>query len=371
MPKNVIAVTKDKGGLAVLEEAVGQLERLGLTIHWVAEGLAAGELLKAGKTLLGGKPTSGFVDPKTLTRTDIDVTSVFDTFDPLAVIASQGVPNNLEGLFVREAARRGVKTVVVSDIHGSGLRANLEAGGDNSSVLFTTLDPVDTGLIGGHLIGHRRPKVVETGSPWFDVFASTVKPSPQIRRITSGYERVIYILGQDASTTAYLEGVITAVGKSADTLLVIGLHPKFLAMPEFCGPWQKIIKAAKVPVFSVTDVATAQQYMLASDIVVACYSTGLIEAVLLDKCSVSWVSPVGLDLMAQSMAGLRRFPTVTYGATIEVSSVEEWHSQVSPDSSQLTVRAQNLAHRTIRDSLHVDGHAAERVVAAIREHVGI
>lgn len=146
----------------------------------------------------------------------------------------------------------------------------------------------------------------------------------------------------------------------------MGLHPKFLASSEFCGPWLKLIKESDVPIIWVNAQATVHQYMEASDIVVACYSTGLVEAALLGKTTVSWVSEIGRQKMAEALGGLTTFPTVTVGVTAEVSSPEGFSSVVLNRGRMGTADSAVQVDR-LKKNLHVDGHAAERVAEAIQE----
>ena len=376
--RNVVVGVKDLGGLAVLKDVVFKLSKLcaELDFHWVAEGLAARALTDAGIPIVGGMPVEGAFDPKTFTRSDINVGLVLDSFEPALVLTSQGSPNNLEKEFVQRAIWRGIPTAVISDIHGSGLRTGLSLNEPSlDTVLFTTLDSEDSRLIREHFQGPVKPKIVETGSPAFDKFDGKMGFAKYLARIASPFPRVFHILGQDDSTTDFLAGALQTADSFEGSLAIVGLHPKFLSNPELCSKWFGIVRSSKTMVIWGNSLATTLQYMASSTYVVSGYSTGLIEAGLiannLGPIAVSWVSPLVRQRMAESLGGLTTFPTVTYGGAIEVASVEEFREKVPDPGTKAFREFRESAREALRTRLHVDGKATERIVTAIREHAGL
>ena len=378
----VLAVAKDPGGLAVLTRPMEILAQdPQVKVVWVAEGLAMKLLTDAGKTIYGGLPQGDNINSQTLVRYDIDPVWLLD--EALlgkarlrAVVASMGAPNNLEGGVVREAVRRGVSTVIVSDIHGSALRADLSVEEPNlDKVLVTALDSEDARLVREHFNGPKAPFILVTGSPAFDKFANgaPIEVPPVVRNLIQSSRCVVFILGQDDCTTDFLGGpldLLDSLGGSC--LAIVGLHPKFLKVPELCNLWLDRVKKAKVPVLWATNAATTHQYMAASNIVISGYSTGLLEGPLLNHgpLAIAWSSPRVIANMEGAMGGLKVFPAVTYGAAHQVSSPEELlpHVQRVLELSEHGFRDQ--ARAIIRDRLRVDGKAAERVAAVIRRHAG-
>ncbi len=370
MAKKILVVTKDMGGYQVLTQPAALLSKEGFVVTIVAEGLSIRRWQKeAGFEVYGGVPAEGQFDPKTLMRRDIDPADLIEKIKPDVVMASLGSPINLERDICLIANSRSIPVVFVEDIWGCHQRAN-----DVVPDLVCTLDCVGVQMIERYY--HDKPIIVETGSPAFDVFATGSVPShPLLHTLTAGFARTVYILGQDESTTPYLEGVIKAVNEDPfNTLLIVGLHPKFLGDPVLCKIWLDSVKKAKVPILWVNSMATTHQYMLYSDVVVACYSTGLVEAALLGCVSVSWTSEVGRNKMTESLGGLTRYPTVEYGATSEVSSPEEFISKIYPLISDVSVAETQIASDiptaiALRDRLHVDGKSAERIARSVRDFI--
>jgi len=344
--------------------------------------LAAQDLIAAEEAIFGGKPTEGFLDSQTLMRTDMNAVAVFDSLQPDFLIAAQGSPNNLEGAAVREAVRRNIKTVVVSDIHGSGLRANVpvEKRTDLSMVLFTAMDSEDARVL-RHGTGCKErpsrfdPKIAETGSPALDRFNANVEPARLVVRMASPFPHVFHIIGQDDCTGDFLDGALRVADAFSESVAVVSLHPKYLAVPELCNAWLRRVRGSKSMILWANGAATTHQYMASSTYVVSGYSTGLIEAGLIQNelgpIAVCWTSELIRKRMAEALGGLTVFPTVTYGAAIEVSSVEEFREKVPAPGTKAFRDFRAHAEDALRTRLHVDGHATDRIVAAIREHAGI
>ncbi len=377
MAKKCLVVTKDIGGFQAVRPVADLLKQRGHSVSVVAEGLSLAKWEEAGYGVCGGAPMEGALDTKTLIRSDLDPETIIRRIAPDFVLASAGSPIGLELTVCSVAKSLHVPVVVVNDIWGSDQRLK----GVMPNVVCT-LDQEDTRLAAGYY-GPGKVNIVETGSPTFDTFVGQAVPSNHaLRNVTSNFQKVVYVLGQDASTTAYLKGVFEAVAGESNTLVIVGFHPKFLPMPEFCMQWLQIVKAAKVPVIWTTNIVTSRQYMWYSDIVVSCYSTGLVEAALMGKLAVSWVSDVGRQKMAAALGGLTQFPLVAYGGACQVSNVEEFNRistandefKEGPDSSVVDRwegEAQSKDRENLRTKLHIDGHAAERVVQAIHDRIDV
>ncbi len=377
--KIILFVVKDVGGLNVLRELARLLGEAGFKIEWVAEGLAMETLHNAGTPIFGGLPLKGTFAADTKMRFDIEPDKMLDQVNPVAVVASQGVPINLERDVVRAALKRGIPTTIVSDMHGSALRAKFMSTDTFVDRLqVTALDFVDVELIstGFSMWDLPIPKIVETGSPAFDSFAAKrVELNRTVARVASPFPRVFHILGQDDSTSDFLAGTLQVADTFEDALAIVALHPKFLAMPELCNAWLNTVRSSKTMCLWSNAKATTHQCMASSSYVVSGYSTALIEAALipneLGPIAVSWASTLVMERMFEALGGLMTFPTVIYGAAIEVDSVEQFRETVPEPGTRAFRDFRAQARDALRTKLHVDGHAAERIVAAIRQHAEI
>lgn len=189
-------------------------------------------------------------------------------------------------------------------------------------------------------------------------------------------KRIVVALGQDESTTPMLEGLVEALERAGNYILIPRFHPKWMTDPskaEHCQRWHSILDRAKNGTVIWLNSENTQEVMSLAHHVVSIYSTGLVEAAILGTVPVVWSSPLGREKMAESLGGLTRFPLVETGAAIEVSSPEEYLERVPKyygygvaehgHSNDPYVEQVRLSQARVPS----DGKNTERVVQAICE----
>lgn len=359
MPKRILVVTKDiGGGFNTLRPVVNLLRKEGHEVTIVAEGLSLGKWMDAGEAVYHGAPPAGQYNPTTKVRHDIDVMDTFTEVHPDAVITELGTPINLAMTFGLAANRRKIPLVFIEDLWGVHVRSHA------TPQLVCSIDEFGAVMARGEYMLSTGTKVVVTGNPAFDALKN-VKPNVALSGLLSGVyangKRVVVALGQDESTTPMLEGLVEALEREGNYILIPRFHPKYFSNSDLMSRWHSILDGVKKGSVLWLNNESTHEVMACAHVAVSIYSTALVEAAMLGAIPVSWMSPVGQEKMAVALGGLRKFPLVSTGAAIEVSSADEFLTCVPRVGSHEYLDQAFVSEEKVPS----DGKNAERVVCAI------
>ncbi|MEK7066168.1 MAG: hypothetical protein AAB965_01180 [Patescibacteria group bacterium] len=360
MGKKILVVTKDiGGGFNTLYPVVNLLRKEGYEVTVVAEGLSLKKWMGSGEEVYGG---AGKCDAS-LMRYDIEMADAFEEVRPDAVIAELGAPIHLAEVFALGANRRDIPLIFIEDLWGVSSRSKAIPRLVCSVDDFGRFMATEQYSLGGDT------KVIATGNPAMDALAN-VRASDSLQNSLGGVytrgKRIVVALGQDESTTPMLEGLVEALEQEGNYILIPRFHPKWLSDPskaEHCNRWHSILDRAKRGSVLWLNNESTHEILTLSHIAVSIYSTVLVEAAILGTIPVSWMSPIGQEKMAQALGGLRKFPLVSTGAAIGVSSADEFLSLVPKHQ---TAKSGAQLRETTR-MVPSDGRNTERVVRAISD----
>lgn len=364
MQKRILVVTKDiGGGFNTLFPVVQLLRKEGHEVTVVAEGISLKKWMGAGEAVYGGVGKSD----ASLLRYDIEMADVFAEVNPDAVIAELGAPIHLAEIFAIGANRRNIPLIFVEDLWGVHSRSQAVP------QLVCCIDEFGAEMARGRYIsGSTRTRVVVTGNPAFDVLSGVRANSALSSLLDGGYvhgKRVVVALGQDESTTPMLEGLVEALEREGNYVLIPRFHPKWMSDPskaEHCQRWHSILDGAKRGSVLCLNNESTQEILTKAHIAVSIYSTALVEAAILGALPVSWISSLGQEKMAAALGGLRQFPLVSMGAAIQVSSTEQFLNLVP----RFQTAEYNCQLHNVTTKVPSDGKNTERVVGAINELLG-
>ena len=379
MAKKVCVVTKDKMEFNLYQPVVDILQKRGIEVVVVAEGLSMDLWLKAGYEIYGGLPKEGDFDPNIKTRTDIDPVLVLENMDPDVVMTGLASPIKLGESFGRIANQFGIGLGFVEDLWGVHQRS--EARPD----FICTLDAYGEKKILEHVEYDLRliagdetidcqcnpPDVYVTGSPAMDSLQN-VKSDPSVGKAIreANPKRVILLGGQGEATTPMVRGVVETLNAIPDKCVVIPrFHPKYmsdLSKVALKDEWMTLLDQIKPPhvVLWIESSVNTHSLILSSTEVVSIFSNLLIEAVVLGRMAVSWNSEVGQKSMKKSL-GEESFPLCQFGAVQEVWNPTGYLNQVPGFNSKEYSQQITDAQKVVKS----DGKNALRVAEAIIAHL--
>ncbi len=378
MAKKVLIVTKDRMEFNIYHPVVCNLQKRGFEPVIVAEGLSMEMWVKAGQEIWSGLPKAGDFDPDTRARTDIDPYAVLTEVKPDLVMTGLANPLRLGGSFGEIANRLKVRLGYVEDLWGVHSRSpafpdfvcTVDELGAKMIREYAAYSQASLGDVYDYLTTDRTPKIYVTGCPADDVLLA-VKPDPKTEEILEACDanmnnsRVILACGQDESTTPMLQGVVEVVMRDPYSLLIPRLHPKWMSDPskaEFKKLWLETLKPAEErgKVYWADASVDTRSLIRSATEVVSIYSNVLREAALLNRMPVSWTSDIARTRMLANN-GFSQYPLVSIGATLEVSSTEEYLARVHRTCTKGHLDILNKLRETVQE----DGRATERVVQAM------
>ncbi len=368
MDKTVLIATKDIGDFNVYLPVARLLASSGIKVVIVAEGLSMDAWIKNGFEIYGGKPAEveGKYDKNTLVRHDFNLGSVLDDIEPNLVMVGLPSPNHLPGYLAEVAVPRGIKVGAVEDLWGTHGRM------DTIPDFICTLDTFGEQMIRKN--PNRTPKIHVTGSPAMDNLKQLTArpPTTGFLDVLLGTEcignpKVVLAAGQNESTTPMIAGLVEALdAQNEPYILIPRFHPKWMrdeTKADHRACWEASLRKAKngVVIHVPAALASTEQLILYVHEVVSIYSTTLLQTALLGRKAISWISPVGRTCMRQELSGLERYPLVTLGAALEVSTPDEYSAARNVPVHQLGEAAMKLPS--------ADGKSAARVAEVIKSYL--
>jgi hypothetical protein len=358
--KRILVVTKDMAEFGLYQALTRLLRAAGHEVIVVAEGLSLGKWLEAGEEIFSGKPAEDLWDAVHGFRLDIKASEVLGALIPDLVLTGIAFPINLGESFGLAANGMGIKLGFVNDLWG------VERHTRAIPNFICTIDPLGRKMIEENpAYSERVPQVYVTGSPLLDRLFD-VRKNAHLGKIIDGRRPVVFLVGQDESTTPVIEGMMKVLDKlGEDCILIPRLHPKLMEK-DFVGPWLRALARCPVEVLWVPpSKATTQEIIQNADYTVSIFSNALLEAATLGSLPISWNSDIGRQSMQSGMGGLEQFPSVGYGCAIEVNSPEEFLEKVPVVGSQGYLDVLNRCLEVFPN----DGGATNRVFRAIEEQL--
>jgi len=379
----VLMVTKDQVEFNQYQPIAKALVRQGIAVHIVAEAISLDKWMASGYEIYGGKPAKDFFDSNTGMRHDLNPAEVLAKLNPGVVMIGLARPINLGEKFAVAVdahngnAKRASEEIVMGFVEDLwGVHGRVSVAPD----FICTLDEMGVDRIQAKRIKYAATNVFVTGNPAMDSLLS-LNADPRMQNIAAGYKRVVLAAGQDYSTTPMLEGLMAALDRVGDYLLLIRLHPKWTRVTpetvageedqkkraqaekqlEAGNRWRHLAFSAKNgEVMLIRGDISTTQLMLSSHVVVSIFSNTILESAVLGRIPVSWISDIGREMMAQELDGITQYPLVGYGAAVEVASPDDYLGIVPGFGSEAHQRMIEITRRRFRP-----GRSAEEVVKII------
>lgn len=306
----VLCITKDKGGFNAAYPNTQALRNAGHTVHVVAEGLSTEMWESQGYPLY----SKGAVDLKR-TPWEYYVELILTELKPDVVIATLGVPINLEARFSEAANRLKIPLIWIEDVWGAHIRSNA------NPELILCFDKIGAGIIARKKGCFLNTKVEVVGDFGLDTMKNFAKISEEIKqevyRLKQTFKYLVHLGGQGPFTSDMISVLKESIAKTQEPCAVIPrLHPKYKGT-EHIVRWQELLDS--FPTNTVVDItgASSDQLAVLCDITWSTFGTGLRYAAYYENMVVSILTPATQAGMIEQ-TGLAEYPLVTFGAAIEI-----------------------------------------------------
>lgn len=356
MSKRVWAVVKDPGGVNGVLPVVQILRERGVQVDVIAHGKAP-ELphVQALDTyLVAGSDPEEILN--TLPLPDAYITSM---------CSEGGVGRSLIPI-LRE---RDVSTVAAQGSWGESL-VNLFGAREHHTDHIWVNDQLAADIVLRAWPEYAREQIWVTGIPTLDKFASVDVEGTRARvRQVLGMEEglpLVVFAGDLQKTSKVLAYIITALNRAAGSgqqaCFAPRQHPRMPDdAPEELEPWGRALAEFHAgQLLAETYEVTTPDMVAAADVVVATYSTLLIDAAALRKEVITF-SPPDVPSMLVSRSGLvDELPLVTLGCATKVTSVE------TLSEAFLRALQEGLGLRKAQEqNFRLDGRNAERAAECV------
>ena len=346
----VWAYCKDPGGTAGMMPVVRELHSRGVVVRLFAEGAALQICEREGL------PTETPL---------LEQLALHDELPKLFVTAmcsGGGLGRDL----VPHLRPRGVWCVALQDSWGARLMT------DWADTIYRPHDIVVNDHVGEAIVNAAWQDwsgVIVSGYPALDRFAG-IDPALERQLVRDRYgiprdARVILFGGQVKGTSAVLAEAIAAVRQVGGCFLVPRRHPRLpVNAPDDARRWEEIMGAfPKDMLLPQLDAATMDEALAVSDVVVAAFSTVLVEASVMRKPAIAVLMPeTGMKRFREETGGImEEHPLVSLGCVAKATSHEELVSCIA-------VGLAGHPRRLLQErAFQVDGKNAARLVDVFME----
>ncbi len=365
----ILIVTKDVMEFNLYCPVVKLLKNFDHEVIIIAEGVSIQMWKNEGHEIYGGLPKDGDFDPNTKIRTDIDPEETLKKLKPDIVMNGLAIPINLGEKFGLTANYLKIKVGFVEDLWG--VHCHSQA----TPTFICTPDEYGRDMIHSYYRPYI-PHVHVTGSPAIDSLLQ-LQPDPVTEKIirASGAKRVILIGGQDESTTPMLEGLIEVLKQISASksryhcLIIPRFHPKWTSDPSkkpYLDKWNELLSQIHEPhkVLRTDPLVNTRRLILSCTEIVSIYSNILVEAVALNRLSVSWNSKIGQNKMKASL-NVETFPLCRLGTIKEIWEASNYINTVPLFKSGYYKYLVSEAKKVVRS----DGKNTQRVVKTIMKYL--
>lgn len=318
---DVLAVTKDPGGTAGVLPVVPELRRLGLTVDVLANGKAVEILYDQGEFFAACKSADRVI-------ATIEIPRLLLT----SMCSGGGVGRDLISLYrERFPGIRKPISVALTDYWGTKALKDLWRDARHRPDYVCVNDALGMSLVKDAWEDFPSGHIKVCGYPALDKYVDydMTLASDRVRNTLNLHDKrpIILFCGDTQRTTSVLSEVIAALDAlRRDAYFIPRAHPRFHEESrDEAIEWDRILNvsgmshATLIRSSSECDMASL---IAASSVVLASYSTVLVEAAALRKSVIAVLYPDTME-MYRELVGLWEFPLVSLGCCARATNRDE------------------------------------------------